>query len=498
MSEKRGARAGDQVPVSAHPAFPVIVALWFAALLGLGSLVLPPLLIEKIVVASGLGAMVEAAQPPLGVTARIVTALAAAVIGAAAGLLIARRVTAANAPRPVSHRTATLQRSAAVDRVPAKRPISAHEELGQEGLEAEPVEAARAPLAGRRRALAVTEEDARSEFLDFAPLPGQTVTPPAEPLDLDAFAEPEEELEPDSEVAAAVAPEPATRDPHARFGTASLSERRPFAPASESAMPMPVSMPFEPAVREQSQVGETCAETGPVSPPAGQEIAIVELVERFALALERRQAKAQTPAYQPEEEPAPLILPRLGSAAPVHPVAPSIPEIPAALRPVDFGDEDGDDEFGAHPLHGLDLSTALRSQDRPFDAPAPVATGADEPEAEEPEDIAEDSYPSLLAMKAPLGPAREPVRIDDPEAADEPVEAVVVFPGQSGRHATPAADGPSRDVAPRPFDRPDVAALDDHPAPTPPFTPVRTANAGETERALREALEKLQRLSGAA
>ena len=35
-------------PISLHPAFPGIVALWFSALLGLGSLVLPPVLLEKI------------------------------------------------------------------------------------------------------------------------------------------------------------------------------------------------------------------------------------------------------------------------------------------------------------------------------------------------------------------------------------------------------------------------------------------------------------------
>ena len=49
-------RAGP--PLSLHPAFPAIVALWFAALLGLGSLVLPAVLLEKAVSASGLASLV--------------------------------------------------------------------------------------------------------------------------------------------------------------------------------------------------------------------------------------------------------------------------------------------------------------------------------------------------------------------------------------------------------------------------------------------------------
>ena len=39
-------RGEEKAPISTHPAFPAIVALWFAALLGLGSLVLPAVLLE--------------------------------------------------------------------------------------------------------------------------------------------------------------------------------------------------------------------------------------------------------------------------------------------------------------------------------------------------------------------------------------------------------------------------------------------------------------------
>ena len=136
MSDKPRRKAAGQPPVSAHPAFPAIVALWFAALLGLGSLVLPTALFERVTVASGLAEVFAAAAPPLGVTARIVVALAAAALGALAGLAIARQVAAANAPQPVHppRRRAAPRRAA---RRAAKRPISAHEELGEGGLDAE-------------------------------------------------------------------------------------------------------------------------------------------------------------------------------------------------------------------------------------------------------------------------------------------------------------------------------------------------------------------------
>src|SRR5690606_15272615 len=156
-------------PISQHPAFPAIVALWFAALLGIGSLVLPVALFESLVIATGLHTVVSVAEPPLGVAARILIALVGAGLGALAGLYIARKVTAAQAaPRFVPVPVRREPKSAE----PAKRPISAHEELGADGFD-EPVEDLRsAPIPGRRRALSLTEESGPSELLDYAPLPG--------------------------------------------------------------------------------------------------------------------------------------------------------------------------------------------------------------------------------------------------------------------------------------------------------------------------------------
>lgn len=84
MTSARTAR-----PLSSHPAFPAAVAVWFAALLGGGAFVLPAAIFESAAAATGLSAVFPAAQPPLGDTARIAIAIAAAAIGAVLGLFVA-------------------------------------------------------------------------------------------------------------------------------------------------------------------------------------------------------------------------------------------------------------------------------------------------------------------------------------------------------------------------------------------------------------------------
>ena len=103
-----------------HKAFPLVLALWFAALVGLGSLVVPTALVERVVVALGLPSLLSFAAPPLGVKAKIAIALAGGIGGALLGLLLGRQ----------------LYRSG---RAPerAVSPINAHEELGANGLDGE-------------------------------------------------------------------------------------------------------------------------------------------------------------------------------------------------------------------------------------------------------------------------------------------------------------------------------------------------------------------------
>ncbi|MFC3100202.1 hypothetical protein [Altererythrobacter lauratis] len=165
--EKRVKGKTAKPPISTHPAFPFIVALWFAALLGIGSLVVPVPLIERISVATGLASLFPPAAPPLGFTARLLMALGFTVGGALVGLFIARKVAEAHRAEPALRRAA--QTVAGTDGAPVMPPpISALDELGSEGLDGRQLTGT--PQRGRR-ALAIEEEEGPSTFLEFAPLP---------------------------------------------------------------------------------------------------------------------------------------------------------------------------------------------------------------------------------------------------------------------------------------------------------------------------------------
>jgi len=418
VSDNPRHKNAGQPPVSTHPAFPVIVALWFAALLGIGSMVLPIDLFERFSVASGLADVFQAARPPLGATARIIVALVAAAIGALAGIAIARRIAAANAPKAATRRAAVLDpASEPAAGEPAKRPIWAHEELGEGGFDAG------AALAADRETLDLTAFDLHTA--DMA----------------DGFE-------------TAQQPAPVTAS-----GDAGSSVRRKDPEQVEAGAPTQA----EPA--------------GPLGERALSGLGVVELVERFALALQHHRDRTGQLAAddtaevgQPTSEFAPDAADGERLAESAAPFAPSADHetrptpIETGLRPTEFGFEDGDEE-------SADLAH-------------------------------EDEYPSLLAM-SPFGLSRGPVRIDHDgdEAGDEPV---VIFPGQAGRRSGPSFDGGfagssagAADV--RPFDSPLARAEQAAAAASFNTSPARTpADSGATERALRDALEKLQKMSGAA
>lgn len=129
-------------PLLVHPAFPAVVALWFAALLGLGSLILPDALFNTGVEATGIASVIPAAAPPLGGFARTIIALVAALIGAGLGLIITRQIAKSLNDEPSAAKTVqddkptTRKRGlfSGKDADDAVRPINAHEELGQEGF----------------------------------------------------------------------------------------------------------------------------------------------------------------------------------------------------------------------------------------------------------------------------------------------------------------------------------------------------------------------------
>ncbi len=87
-----------------------MIAIWAAALFGLGCALIPAPVIGRLISASGLPALLPAAVPPIGQEARIVLCLAAALLGARIGLGLARLY--ANARRSAnparSHRMAKI------------------------------------------------------------------------------------------------------------------------------------------------------------------------------------------------------------------------------------------------------------------------------------------------------------------------------------------------------------------------------------------------------
>lgn len=121
------AQAAARPPISLHPAFPAVVALWFSALLGLGSLALPGALLEHAVATTRIVAIIPAAAPPLGFTARVVVALAGALGGALLGLTIARRVARAHARLTIgSNRVLDIQHELGEEALPDGRALEMH------------------------------------------------------------------------------------------------------------------------------------------------------------------------------------------------------------------------------------------------------------------------------------------------------------------------------------------------------------------------------------
>lgn len=435
-----------KAPISSHPAFPAIVALWFAALLGVGSLIVPAVLFEHLFAVTGLSGIFAATKAPLGFTAKLVIAVAGSIIGAVTGLLLARKVAAGQA-------TPTAEAFGEYNYPGSKPPISAHEELGAESLD-QPVaedEAGPTPLAIKPlpRAAELDEHEPGDWVDEWADDFAKDIS---DTDDLDA-AEPDEEA---------------------------LEEVVQALPEHELA---PQAKAQHPAT------GMTAAQL--ISRPL-DELGIVQLAERFALSLQQRPANAfNSPEIASEEssEIVPQDAPQV-DAFPVpeemqaefvdeiaHPVAAdSVPaELPAALRPVEFGWsaegllDDEDDGNEDDDLVVIDWKAAFSASDSGYEPD-------DEPEDESNDEEEDEEFSSLLNLRKTATVPRKSVELPDDTASDLS-EPVAVFPS------------PEETAAKRKFDAP-VAV------PTAKTPPSHEGSAAETERTLRDALEQLQKMSG--
>lgn len=171
-------------PITGHPAFAPLIALWFAALLGLTVAVLPALVLERILAAAGLGELV-----PLTLPVRIAASAVAAAIGALVGYGLARPFTqrAAGDPRPLYAESEPPFDDAASE-APARRPLRVREEFGggfDDESEVVPSASTEAEYADLPAAPSVSEQaQAQEGFMILTPQP---VHPPRPEADLEAL-----------------------------------------------------------------------------------------------------------------------------------------------------------------------------------------------------------------------------------------------------------------------------------------------------------------------
>ncbi len=136
-------RSANRAEITGHRLFPAFAALWFAALFGLGSLAISSEVLGGLVTAIGLSALVPAAAPPLGFTAHLLVALLLTIVGGGLGLVLGLRLRprTASAARPdVVDPTVSAVVEAGVPKVrardahpdaPPRRPLVITEAFGE-------------------------------------------------------------------------------------------------------------------------------------------------------------------------------------------------------------------------------------------------------------------------------------------------------------------------------------------------------------------------------
>jgi hypothetical protein len=515
LAETARKTAGGKQPISSHPLFPIIVALWSGALLGLISVAIRPSVIEHVVLALGIDRVIPMTAPPLGTTMRVVMTLSATLFGAAVGGLLARRLAG---PRPASYRSRI--RAEPDEQSPiASFGVSAPEEA----LDGTPTPEVAAP---RRRRLPSFARDAQDPHSD-------PITEREEPqiLDMAEIAlEDEFDAEPSfSPLAdASLASDSESPAPSRVFDSYASAVRgneagdvKPSASESVGAIAAPgfQLLPVEdededrqdenasPLIATKAEEFSLSAAERIASAPL-DELSPVELLERLAQTIARRRATAaaaaaeaeiaakrapevaaepktrgtdQGPIAEPMAEPipepvqtfAPFAAPSPFSA-PAPAPAPAAQPMPAALRPLSFiddADEDEEELPGYLPPRHISMAT------RPLHHVTPMSRAvADEEDEDEQEEVLEEGYSSLLNLSRPATPRQPFPSLGELEELQAPFEPAASLP----RFSRPASLKP---VASTPVMHAEGQA---------------ESETDPTERALRAALATLQRMSGAA
>lgn len=290
MSSHEDPGHANRRPISTHKAFAPIVALWFAALLGLGSMVLPVELIERMVLRTGASSYLPMIAPPLDLAGRAIVAIVLALLGGAIGQVIARRLGAAHSPSTGDETVAET-----------RAPISAYAELGDAEVEEE------APRRSRR--LSVEDDVQDEQVIEFAPLP-MVAALDSEAEELAAYEEAtfelvtadDEELElVEEEITAQEEPALAEMDiVEADFDTWEQEPEPEFEDAPQAVEVVPEATP-EP---EQFQAKQITPAVSPCDDRPLEDLGLVQLVERLGASMQKHRVLRASTAVVPVRAPA--------------------------------------------------------------------------------------------------------------------------------------------------------------------------------------------------
>lgn len=547
MAEKTSRKSGGNPPISRHPLFPAIVALWFGALFGLASVAIRPALIEQAVLATGIDSLLPMAAALLGATARILIALVMTAIGGVVGALVARRIARPETAARPRRRGATAAAETAAPALPAAN-------AAEEEAPAQPLWKVRAMRESAREAAILDIADFEIGSFDEADEESATAPPPA---DESARAEAQGAAKGSlfdaysHEITARRDNGPESDDDRSDEGDE--MPQAPFAPPALANDDEEIASEYDPVEdeadftahatpaieaadalspeRAEAEAGGDAAER--IVSAELDSLSQVELLERLALAMARCRSEAAYPAAVRVAEP---------------PVAPT-PAEPEADHGIAAEAEAEPRDRAQPPFEAPPVRLPRLSAVPDFDAQVPPEATEPEPEAAEPEayepvaepprmpaalrpvghdsgeDAGDDVLPGYipprhigLAPAAPTGDLDEPAYgldagVDEDEYEDE--ENDVLEEGYSSLLNI------SRSVGPRPPLSPtDELGADESGADIGlslpdeethgtdraessaegrrPFDAPDGQDARETEKALRAALATLQRMSGAA
>ncbi|WP_225207512.1 hypothetical protein [Novosphingobium huizhouense] len=546
MSRSHTNARATRAPLTAHPLFPVLVALWLAALLGLGSFAVPSALIERVLAAAHVPSLLPAAAPPLGLTARLLIAVGMAGLGVLAGVAIALRLRPRDVAPAPRRRTAAAARRAFEDEAEAAL-VADEEPVAVRAFDAHPDAPPRKPF-DLSEALALDAARDTAAELPSADLAG----PEAEAAhDDDAWSEAEwceaewSEVDPDDladEPVVALHPREDAED-EIRAATPVQAEphdagERPAQIAAEVAAEVEGST-NKPPIFAMPPLGARAGRAVLAGEPL-ESMGIVQLVERLALAIETsRRTRASTTggegapvpprgvsAAEPEAAmaapadrlqvfvPVPVDAAEAAHIAVVHGVGAPGADLPAGGLPqtfvatIDASDEDVLQSDAAEPdiaelepaplrpmprLFGASDGGSMRSPLRALSPRWRSAVAEDEGELDEEEDVV---VPRFLGSVRPDG-----ARVEAAEPAERMAASSLQAPVR--QEFIPASASPvAADIAPvvvLPGQHGPRAVEAEHEmlpeADGPAGDP---ASAEETERALKAALATLQRMTARA